>query len=154
MDDIELYAGFFQRFFAAVMDVIILGFVTFIAAASFFPEWLLVNHDWQRMMTEPNPDIMLDPFIFHPMHFVLPALYYIGFYVSRWQATVGMRMMGIYITNMEGGRIGIIRGLLRHVAEFLSALLFMIGYLLILVTPKRQALHDMIASTTVRRGVL
>lgn len=147
--DRNTFAGFWQRVFAGFMDIFVLGFISFFLSIIFLPDSLMVETDFDALMEDP----FHDPFLFHPMHLFLSMAYYVGSYISSWQATVGMRMMGIYITNDGGRKISVVRALVRYVAEFLSALAFLLGYLLIVLTPRRQALHDIIAGTTVRRGV-
>jgi uncharacterized RDD family membrane protein YckC len=68
---------------------------------------------------------------------------------SAWQATVGKRAMGIKVTNGRGERIGFARAAMRFVAKLLSVLTLFVGYLLIVLTRRRQALHDLLAGTLV-----
>ena len=68
---------------------------------------------------------------------------------SAWQATLGKRALGLRVTNARGERIGLARAAARFVAKVLSVLTLCVGYLLVLVTPRRQALHDLIAGTLV-----
>ena len=68
---------------------------------------------------------------------------------SSWQATVGKRTIGLKVTNRRGERIGFARAAARFVAKLLSVLTLCLGYLLIVVTTRRQALHDLIAGTLV-----
>jgi hypothetical protein len=68
---------------------------------------------------------------------------------SRWQATIGKRALGLKVTNPRGERIGFARAATRFVAKLLSVLTLCVGFLLILVTERRQALHDLIAGTLV-----
>jgi uncharacterized RDD family membrane protein YckC len=68
---------------------------------------------------------------------------------SPWQATVGKRAMGIIVTNGRGERVGFGRAAMRFVAKLLSVLTLFVGYLLIVLTRRRQALHDLLAGTLV-----
>jgi uncharacterized RDD family membrane protein YckC len=70
---------------------------------------------------------------------------------SPWQASVGKRAFGLKVTNEHGDRIGFARAAARFVAKLLSVLTLCLGYLLIVVTKRRQALHDLIAGTLVAR---
>jgi uncharacterized RDD family membrane protein YckC len=76
-------------------------------------------------------------------------LYYALLESSAWQATVGKRAIGITVTNRRGERVGLARAAARFVAKLLSVLTLLVGFLLVFVTPRRQALHDMIAGTLV-----
>jgi uncharacterized RDD family membrane protein YckC len=68
---------------------------------------------------------------------------------SRQQATLGKLALGIKVTGLRGERIGFGRAAARFVARFLSVLTLGLGYWLIVVTKRRQALHDLIAGTLV-----
>jgi uncharacterized RDD family membrane protein YckC len=75
--------------------------------------------------------------------------YKAGMESSGLQATLGKKAMSIKVCDLDGQRISFARASGRFVAWFISAMLFGIGYLVAAFTPKRQALHDIIASTLV-----
>lgn len=68
---------------------------------------------------------------------------------SRRQATLGKIALGLKVTGLHGERIGFGRAVARFVARFLSVLTLCLGYLSIVVTKRRQGLHDLIAGTLV-----
>jgi uncharacterized RDD family membrane protein YckC len=68
---------------------------------------------------------------------------------SSWQATVGKKALGIIVTDENGGRISFLRATGRHFAKMLSGMLLFVGYFIQPFTPKRQALHDILAGTLV-----
>ena len=70
---------------------------------------------------------------------------------SSKQATVGKMALGLIVTDLEGQRISFLRATGRHFAKFISAMILFIGYIMAGVTERKQALHDMIAGTLVRR---
>jgi uncharacterized RDD family membrane protein YckC len=78
-------------------------------------------------------------------------LYYALMTCSRKQATVGKMALGIVVTDMNGHRLTFARSNARFFATFLSAYSLCIGYLMIIWTKKKQALHDMVAGTLVVR---
>lgn len=65
------------------------------------------------------------------------------------QATVGKRMLGTKVVDLEGSRISLARATGRHFAKIISGLILMLGFLMAAFTERNQALHDMIASTLV-----
>ncbi|ACI51006.1 RDD domain containing protein [Gluconacetobacter diazotrophicus PA1 5] len=83
--------------------------------------------------------------------FVLPALYYILFESSPLQATPGKRACHMRVTDLMGRRIGIGRAAARFFGHFLSFMLMGLGYLMVLWTRRKQALHDLLAGTCVIR---
>jgi len=54
---------------------------------------------------------------------------------------------------VHGDPISFQRAALRHLAKFLSSLLLGTGWLLAAFTPRKQALHDLLAGTLVLRKV-
>ena len=68
---------------------------------------------------------------------------------SEKQATVGKMVLGMVVTDVNGGRISFGRATGRHFAKWLSALILGIGFLMAAFTERKQALHDMIADTLV-----
>lgn len=78
--------------------------------------------------------------------------YFAGLESSKYQATLGKLAMGIKVTDLEGGRITFLNALGRLLAKILSALPLGIGFLMAGFTARKQALHDMIASTLVVRS--
>lgn len=59
--------------------------------------------------------------------------------------------MGIYVTDLYGSRIGIVRAIVRSLAATLTNFTLLLGYLLMLWTKRRQTLYDLIAGTVVLR---
>lgn len=68
---------------------------------------------------------------------------------SNWQATVGKKALGVIVVDENGNRISFLRATGRHFAKIISGLLICAGYLIQPFTPKRQALHDILAGTLV-----
>ena len=68
---------------------------------------------------------------------------------SGWQGTVGKKIMGIQVTDVNGGRITLGRATIRLAAKAFLSGWFLIGYILALFTQRKQALHDLIAGTLV-----
>lgn len=68
---------------------------------------------------------------------------------SPWQATLGKKMLGLYVTDLEGKRLTFARASARYFAKIISTLTIGIGYLMEGLTPKKQGLHDTIAECLV-----
>jgi uncharacterized RDD family membrane protein YckC len=78
-------------------------------------------------------------------------LYHALAWTSRNQATPGMRLAGIFVTDMRGRRLGWRRATGRHFARFLSYYTAGLGFLIQLWNDKRQALHDGLSGTVILR---
>jgi len=72
-----------------------------------------------------------------------------SFEASARQATPGKMLFGIFVTDLQGRRISWRAGLGRGIGRLLSAVICFIGYFVALLSPRNQALHDMLASTLV-----
>jgi len=75
----------------------------------------------------------------------------VGYFMVFWMLvgmTPGMRIMGLLLITEEGGRITIGVAIRRYVGYFLSAIL-LVGYLWVLIDPRRQGFHDKLAGTLV-----
>jgi uncharacterized RDD family membrane protein YckC len=68
---------------------------------------------------------------------------------SAKQATVGKMALGLVVTDLNGNRITFARATGRYFGKALSSLILHIGYLMAGFTPKKQALHDIIAECLV-----
>ena len=124
------YAGVWLRFLALVIDTlifalagIILGFILGIMGGS--PKSL---------------DIPL---------FIVGWLYYALLESSVKQATIGKMVLGISVTDLSGNRISFGRATGRYFAKIISGVILCAGYIMAAFTAKKQALHDIMASTLV-----
>jgi uncharacterized RDD family membrane protein YckC len=79
-------------------------------------------------------------------------LYYALFESSSWQATPGKKVLNIFVTDINGAPVTFGRATGRYFSRFVTSLIPLgIGYMLAGLTERKQALHDMIASTLVLR---
>lgn len=124
------YAGFWLRFLALVIDSlifmltgVILGFIVGTAGGS-----------------AKSLDIPL---------LIVNWLYYALMESSHKQATIGKIVLGISVTDLSGNRISFGRATGRYFAKIISGVILSIGYIIAAFTAKKQALHDIIASTVV-----
>ena len=84
---------------------------------------------------------------------IVAALYMGLLPATRLQATLGKGMVGLRICDRSGKRIGVLRSLLRLVAWVPSIGFGGLGFIAAAFTPRRQALHDLVAGTfVVNRG--
>lgn len=83
---------------------------------------------------------------------VVGWLYYALLESSTWQGTVGKKLLGIRVTDMNGNRINFGRATGRYFSKIISGMICLIGFIMVGFTEKRQGLHDMIAGTLVLQG--
>jgi len=72
---------------------------------------------------------------------------------SVWQATIGKKLLGLYVTDVNGKRVSFARASGRFVGKSLEQLTLFIGFLAAGFTARKQALHDIVAGCLVLRKV-
>jgi uncharacterized RDD family membrane protein YckC len=156
-----LYAGFWLRFVAYLIDGII---TSAIIIGLFIPVAVLtgVAARLGELKDLPRDGGRLDPgavaaivsiaFTFAGLALLITWLYHAYFESSNWQATPGKRVLSIYVTDLSGQQISFLHATGRNFAKIITGLIPLgLGYIMAGFTERRQALHDMIASTLVMR---
>lgn len=147
-----VYAGFWRRWIALIIDQLILG-VGFYATA--FAVAILVGiaggMDWLGTLDsgDPEPVVVFAYVGFMLLYYVAAAVYFSLFESSRHQATPGKMALGIKVVDQQGRRLSFGHALGRWVSATLSYLTLYIGFLMAAFTERKRALHDMVAGTLV-----
>ena len=76
-------------------------------------------------------------------------LYYVFLESGMAQATLGKGAMGLKVITTDGQRISFGQASGRYFGKILSAIILLIGYLMMIWDGKKQTLHDKIANTLV-----
>jgi uncharacterized RDD family membrane protein YckC len=153
------YAGFWLRVAACIIDSILLSFIQFILVLpvmgffGFAGLKAAEDLDAEGMSDDEMLGFaagMIGSMLIIWLIFILVQwLYYALMESSSRQATVGKLAVGIVVTDMNGGRVSFLRASGRFFGKIISSAILCIGYLMAGFTEKKQALHDMIASTLV-----
>lgn len=151
------YAGFWQRFLALIIDSILIGVIRSILVIPILAAvGLSFVGDIQDLDTADSSDVIAMAAAFFgalmataAISSVISILYFSFMESSKYQASVGKLALGLIVTDMEGNRIDFGKALLRNFGKLVSGAILMIGYIMDCFTDKKQALHDMIASTLV-----
>ncbi len=155
------YAGFWLRVVAAIIDGILLG-IPF--AAIFF---VMIAGHLPFLMHAAQEDPMTIMFTMLPTFLAFAAICLVGSWIywaalesSSWQATLGKKALGLYVTDLQGSRATFGRTSGRFFAgrgigmvPYIGGLYFIISCILAGITEKKQALHDAIAGCLVLRKV-
>jgi uncharacterized RDD family membrane protein YckC len=142
------YAGFWIRTCALAIDALVVWFLMLV-------EFLIVVGLWELgllPMTSKELGEGLGVFL-AVMFWGFPAWpYYAILESSKMQATVGKRLFGLRVTDLEGQRIGIVRASVRHWAKVASHFLLFMGWVMAAFSSRKQGLHDLMAGTLVVWG--
>ena len=148
---VSAYAGFWLRFVAAILDGVILmipsSFISMLLFASAMPMMMGNPNNAALFMVTMLPRI----FIYIAIAIAGKWLYFSLMESSSWQATLGKKALGLYVTDLDGNRISFGRATGRHFSKIISGFTLLIGYIMAGFTEKKQALHDMIAGCLVMR---
>ncbi len=144
----SIYASFWLRVAAHLIDQFVLGAVA-IAGFMMFGIGVL----GAVLAAEDRPEfgaaLVFAIFELLALMIIVPWLYNAILESSARQATLGKMACGIKVADLQGQRISFGRASGRHFAEWITGMTWLIGYLMVAFTKKRQALHDMIAETVV-----
>ena len=139
-------AGFGSRFAAYFVDCILTSVLAYGSVAA-----PVVALTFSSEYDPENPP----PLIFGLLlvsAFTIPFLYFTLMEASNMQATLGKKLVGIRVTDLNGQQISYGRSGGRYMGKILSGMTLGIGFLMAAFTRRKQALHDIVASTLVVRG--
>ena len=137
-----LYAGFWIRFAALIIDGLILGGINLI---------LHIPMAMMAPMAEEDPTAIL---VYMPIMMLLqlaiPAAFDI-FFIGKYGATPGKMACRLKIVESEGGHVTYARAIGRHFAKYISMITLYIGFLMAAFDEEKRSLHDRICDTRVIR---
>jgi len=131
-----VYAGFWWRALAALLDWIVLTIIDGIVAFAIGMEAMLR----EGMSTQG---------LVATYTAVIGILYFPLMESSPLRATLGKLACGLMVVDEDGRQIGFARAFGRNVGKFLSALILFVGFMMAGWTRRKQALHDMMAGCLV-----
>ncbi len=155
-----VYAGFWLRFAAFIVDAIIVGIplsiVGFVVGGTVgFTSAMAHPGNGNGIMDADgnlNPSFIIMEIGLSSFSLVVKWLYYALQESSSAQATLGKRILGLKVTSLDGQRIGFGQATGRYFGKLISSLILCIGFFMAGFTERKQALHDMLASTLVIRN--
>lgn len=170
MEDKNLiYAGFWKRFLAYLVDELIMSFISFFFILPFMfiiGIGIFSNMDfdkWENYSSYTNVNFLFDKdisaaeitlliagaLILALILTVIRWLYFALMESSKNQGTLGKMILNLKVTDLNGNRVTFGRATGRTFGKFLSGLILNIGYIMAAFTDKKQALHDILAGCLV-----
>jgi uncharacterized RDD family membrane protein YckC len=162
------YAGFWLRFVASIIDGLVLaipfGIVMVMMFVSIMPTLMHTAQSNPQDSSAVFGLLMaLAPRIFFAILIIIIAgwLYWGLMESSAWQATLGKKALGLYVTDLQGNRVTFGRASGRYFSGRgvgsipiggIFGLYYMIDCIVAGFTERKQALHDMIAGCLVLRN--
>ena len=148
--DSTVYAGFWRRFVAVVLDVIFLSIAMFPIRMGLAMLGLGVG---VSAVGGGDPLRMLEAAYLSTasaVSFALAMVYHV-YFISQKGATLGKMVMGVQVVTAGGGPVSVGRALGRYFACYLSGLILGIGYIVAAFDDQKRTLHDHICDTRVVR---
>lgn len=150
-NDQKLYAGFWVRLFAGLLDLLFLTPVVwviyfFLSDSSY--EVIAVGDNWKSFASGTSGN-------FHSIDlvsWVLSIIYITYFLASNQQATIGKRIMGIYVGNLDGSKLNRSRAACRAFASIITSATLGLGFIILIFTKEKITLHDFLCNTRVFHG--
>lgn len=128
------YGGFWIRVVAYLLDVIIMLPVTLGLTMFLLPSLMGADTGAQ---------------LFYQLAANLFGIAYKVFFIGKFGATPGKMVAGLRVVRADGSAVGYGLAAGRTLAEFLSAIVLCIGYLIAAFDPEKRTLHDRICNTRV-----
>ena len=141
-----VYAGFWKRVAANVIDSVVVGIVGGIIGAIIGG---VIGAVFGLNGGLGGGGFLAIQLVTNLVSIAITAGYYAWFHSSANQATLGKMAIGIKVVRSDGEAISFARGIGRYFAFLLSSLILGIGLLMAAFTERKQGLHDMICDTLV-----
>ena len=146
------FAGFWVRFFAGLLDTAFL--LPLIAALIYFfgtseYEMIKIDDDFHSYsyLGASSTNRFVDL-----ISYGIGIVYLCYFIASKKQATLGKRLLGIYVANPDGSKLSWQKSLARALSSILTSMTLGLGFILLIFTKEKTALHDIICNTRVFHG--
>lgn len=130
------YAGFWMRFWAYLLDLVVVGSIVRLMIKPVF-----------RMLDIP----LAEPNMFAPVSIASAVIFYLYFVLMTkyFNQTLGKMVFGLKVVDLKSGQLTWGTILFREwIGRFISATVI-VGYIIVAFLPKKQGLHDLFTDTTV-----
>jgi uncharacterized RDD family membrane protein YckC len=169
------FAGFWRRFWAFLLDGLIVGIPAWIVAVPIFlnavPQSTIdtisqgmyaVDPTTGQLIVDPNASAaylaainsIIPLTLALSLAFALIQMLYFAILWSRLGASFGQQLLGVQVRNeRDGTKISFARGCLRYVGYLVSIWVLYIGLIWVAFDARKQGWHDKIAGTLAIRRV-
>ena len=134
-----VYAGFWIRVCAAIIDAILISVVFYIAATIFIS-------DGRALLAFGTNDFDL---LFFIVEFVIPCIVTVFFW-CQFQGTPGKMLLNLAVVDAKTGKnLSVLQAIGRWVGYIPSYLILCLGVIWVAIDEKKQGWHDKLAGTIV-----
>lgn len=140
----KVFPGFWYRVGAKIIDWIITGMVSMLIQSIYMPAL-----NFENMETGKDFSFFALFMMVNMLVSILIPLSYNTFFLGKYGATPGKMALGMKVIMSYGGPVTYGRAALRYLAEMLSSMILMIGYLMAAWDEEVRTLHDRLCETRV-----
>lgn len=134
-NDAHIYAGFWIRFIAVLIDLAVLTPVIFIIERTASTIGRAAEFEGYSLIAAG-------------LSIFVGFLYFTVMHASRHQATIGKKLMGIQVVDYYKNRLTLVRSFFRQFAALLLAL-FPVTFLSVMIHGQKRAIYDSFLDTCV-----
>jgi uncharacterized RDD family membrane protein YckC len=140
VDDTEYeYAGFWARVGAALIDTVLVSFLTIPLVSLIYGS----DDEASVLLFRGTADLLIS--------FVLPALAVVAFWVARGATPGKMAISAQVVDARTGNKPSTGQAIGRYLGYYVSTIPFCLGLIWVAFDPKKQGWHDKLAGTVVIR---
>ena len=137
---VRRYAGFWIRFGAYIIDAIIVGIAANIVV-------IPITFAMIRINDNPMANLGLQGILV--LFQIALACGYFGYFLSTKGATPGKLLLGLKVIRSDGSGLSFARGASRYLAQIVSSIILLIGFIIAAFDAEKRALHDHLCDTRV-----
>ncbi|MBB5186888.1 putative RDD family membrane protein YckC [Zhongshania antarctica] len=145
------YAGFWVRVWASIIDTVLFGLLLMpvFALTMGDAQWSSIERDGMHASTMSFQSMGMSGGVSVLLNYILPAIVVIIFWMYK-SATPGKLLLKIRIVDAKtGGKPTTGQWLIRYIGYYVSAFVFMLGFIWVGFDRRKQGWHDKLASTVV-----
>jgi uncharacterized RDD family membrane protein YckC len=142
-----VYAGFWIRCLAKIIDIIVMGITQWVIM---IPFGMMISTGDLTSGQGPSAGFYAMIGVQQLIGILIPAAYN-TFFIGRFGATLGKMACQLRVVMPDGDQVSYLRALGRNFAEWISGIILFIGYIMVGFDAEKRALHDRICSTRVVR---
>jgi uncharacterized RDD family membrane protein YckC len=142
------YGGFWIRFLARVIDVVILAVVGMIIRLPLMVMFGLSARESGAAGVAILPAAIALGGVLTLINIAIAVAYEV-YFVSTKGGTVGKLILGLKIIRADGGPVSVGLATARYFSQWISAIILMIGYIMAGLDIEKRSLHDRICNTRV-----
>ncbi|WP_414729828.1 RDD family protein [Zhongshania aliphaticivorans] len=145
------YAGFWVRVWASIIDTVLFGLLLMpvFALTMGDAQWSSIERDGMHASTMSFQSMGMSGGVSVLLNYILPAIVVIIFWTYK-SATPGKLLLKIRIVDAKtGGKPSTVQWLIRYIGYYVSAFVFMLGFIWVGFDRRKQGWHDKLASTVV-----